>query len=96
MPTAFTVYSATKSFVGSRGLDYDLPTLAGSIFDEGFKFVDKRSGKPIVDYPVWIETANGELIFAKTDEQGLSQVVTDSKASKIKLPNVPQLEISVD
>jgi hypothetical protein len=77
-------------------LDYDLPTLAGSIFDEGFKFVDKRSGKPIVDYPVWIETANGELIFAKTDEQGLSQVVTDSKASKIKLPNVPQLEISVD
>ena len=89
-PTAFTVYSATKSFVGSRSIPYQLPKtgpnwVAIQRFDPDLQ--------PIPNTPYKITYATGELLTGTLDAKGYARHnnVPDGQA-KVTYEDPPIIE----
>ena len=79
-PTAFTVYSAIKSFVGPKSLPYVLPK---DPYDNMFILIDKETGNPVPDFAYKVKTADGAVYQGLTNELGEALRIGTSHQSKV-------------
>jgi type VI secretion system secreted protein VgrG len=79
-PKAFTVYSATKSFVGPKSLPYALPK---DPYDNMFVLIDKETGNPVPDFAYKVKTADGAVYQGLTNELGEALRIGTSHQSKV-------------
>ena len=83
MPAAFTVYSATKSFVGPKELPYQYPT---NIFNDEMFVLRDESGCPIKNFSYKMTLDNGDIYYGKTNAKGETQrISTGARVGSIKV-----------